>query len=221
MKVSSASRWFVPIGLLALSFIPILAGGARLVQLSVGSPITPEHARFFDAPVPIIFHIVSITLYCILGAFQLSPWHRRRYQRWHRVSGWIVFPSGMVAALTGVWMAHFYAWPLYDGDGLYVIRIVVGLAMALFLCFGIASILRHDSSEHRRWMMRSHALGLGAGTQVLTHLPWFLIPSIRSEGVRTLLMGAGWFINLALVEWVLWRERAWAAHQAVNSRPPL
>ena len=56
-------------------------------------------------------------------------------------------------------------------------------------------------------MMRGFALGLGAGTQVLTHLPWFLFPSIHGELARTLFMGAGWAINLAAVEWILLRER--------------
>ncbi len=46
-------------------------------------------------------------------------------------------------------------------------------------------------------MMRSYALGLGAGTQVLTHLPWYLFPSIHGELARTLFMAAGWGINLA------------------------
>jgi hypothetical protein len=55
-------------------------------------------------------------------------------------------------------------------------------------------------------MMRSYALGLGAGTQVFTHLPWFLFPSIRGELARTLFMGAGWAINVGVAEWLISRE---------------
>jgi uncharacterized membrane protein YozB (DUF420 family) len=79
--------------------------------------------------------------------------------------------------------------------------------MVLFICFGIAAIKRRDIPSHRAWMMRSYALGLGAGTQVLTHLPWFLFPSIQGELARTLLMLAGWVINLAIAEWTLLRGR--------------
>jgi hypothetical protein len=75
--------------------------------------------------------------------------------------------------------------------------------MILFICLGVAAIIRRDIPNHRAWMMRSYALGLGAGTQVLTHLPWFLFPSIQGELARTLLMLAGWVINLAVVEWIL------------------
>jgi len=105
-------------------------------------------------------------------------------------------------------MAHHYPRPHYDGTLLYAIRLVVGSAMVLFMGLGLAAIRRRDVLGHRPWMMRSYALGLGAGTQVLTHLPWFLFPSIQGELTRAVFMGAGWAINLALVEWILMRERA-------------
>ena len=55
-------------------------------------------------------------------------------------------------------------------------------------------------------MMRAYALSLGAGTQVFTHLPWFLIPSLHSESVRILFMGVAWAINLAVVGWLIMRN---------------
>jgi hypothetical protein len=79
--------------------------------------------------------------------------------------------------------------------------------MILFICLGVAAITRRDIPHHRAWMMRSYALGLGAGTQVLTHLPWFLFPGIQGELARTLLMLSGWVINLAVVELILLRGR--------------
>jgi hypothetical protein len=80
--------------------------------------------------------------------------------------------------------------------------------MALFLCLGVIAILRRDIPHHRAWMMRAYAIGLGAGTQALTHLPWFMFPSIQGELARTLCMAAGWAINLAVEEWIILRERA-------------
>ncbi|HEX6941819.1 MAG TPA: hypothetical protein VF128_02760 [Gemmatimonadaceae bacterium] len=29
-------------------------------------------------------------------------------------------------------------------------------------------------AEHGDWMIRAYAIGMGAGTQVLAHLPWFI-----------------------------------------------
>jgi hypothetical protein len=51
-------------------------------------------------------------------------------------------------------------------------------------------------------MVRAYALGLGAGTQVFTHIPWFVFPSIQGEMARTLCMAAGWLINVAVAEWL-------------------
>jgi hypothetical protein len=57
-------------------------------------------------------------------------------------------------------------------------------------------------------MMRGYAIGLGAGTQVLTHVPWFLLLGVPDEFTRALLMGAGWVINLAAAEWIIRKRRA-------------
>jgi len=209
---SAKSEWLTPAGLIALSVVPVVAGTFRLVQLGVGAEITPDNARFFAAPLPVVLHIISVTIYCVLGAFQFAPGFRRRKPNWHRAAGRILVPCGLVAALTGLWMAQFYPPGVnppasFDGPFVYAIRLLAGSAMALFLCLGLAAVLRRDIPRHRAWMMRGFALGLGAGTQVLTHLPWFLFPSIHGELARTLFMGAGWAINLAAVEWILLRER--------------
>jgi hypothetical protein len=55
-------------------------------------------------------------------------------------------------------------------------------------------------------MLRGCALGLGLGAQVVTHLPWYLLPDIQGELARTLLMAAGWAVNLAVAEWAISRE---------------
>ncbi|MFZ1612550.1 MAG: DUF2306 domain-containing protein [Holophaga sp.] len=212
MTTSTKSEWLIPTGLITLSFIPVLAGTFRLIQLGGGAEITQENARFFANPIPAVMHIISATIYCVLGAIQFAPRFRSRKPNWHRIAGIVVVFCGLIAALTGLWMAQFYPRPQFDGTVLYAIRMLVGSAMVLFIYLGMASIWRRDIQSHEAWMMRAFALGLGAGTQALTHLPWFLFPGIRGELTRAILMGAGWAINLALVEWILLREREKVHH---------
>ena len=217
MNPPAKSEWLIPAGLIALSFIPIVAGTFRVVGLGSGVEITADNARFFAAPLPVVMHIISTVIYCVLGAFQFSPSFRRRKPNWHRAAGRILIPCGLVVALSGLWMTQFYPPVNYppvnfDGPVLYAIRLLVGSAMALCLCLGFAAIRKRDISHHRAWMMRSYALGLGAGTQVFTHLPMFLFPSIQGELARTLCMGAGWAINLAVAEWLISRERRRQLH---------
>ena len=213
MTFSAKSEWSIPAGLIALSFIPVLAGNIRLIELGSGAQLTIANARFFAAPLPIVLHIICVTIYSVLGAFQFATGFRQRNPNWHRTAGRILIPLGLVVALTGLWMTQFYPRGTnppasFDGPLLYAIRILVGSSMILFICFGIAAIKRRDIPQHRAWMMRSYALALGAGTQVLTHIPWFLFPNIQGELARALLMLSGWVINLAIAEWILLRGRS-------------
>jgi uncharacterized membrane protein len=215
MTSSPKSDWLIITGLIALSLAPVAGGAVRLVELGGGAEVTPDNARFFAAPLPVVLHIVSSVVFCVLGAFQFAPGFRRRNPDWHRMAGRILVPCGLVSALTGLWMtqAHppaSFTGPLpasYDGPFLYAIRLFAGSAMACSLVLGVTAVLRRDLPRHRAWMIRGYAIGLGAGTQAFTHLPWFLFPDIRGETARALCMAAGWAINLAVAEWLIARER--------------
>ena len=85
-------------------------------------------------------------------------------------------------------------------------RLLFGTAMLVSIVLGFTAIRRRGVARHRAWMMRAYAIGLGAGTQVLTLLAGELIASPPSELSRALLMGAGWVINLAVAEWAIRRH---------------
>lgn len=206
---STRSDWLIPAALISLSLVPALAGTARLAQLAGGAEITPGNARFFAAPLPVLLHIPAAIAYSILGAFQFSAGFRRRRRAWHRVAGRILIPCGLVVALSGLWMAHFYPWPQGDGQILYLERLVFGSAMVLSIVLGIGAIQRRDFVAHGAWMTRAYAIGLGAGTQVLTHLPWFVFVEGRpGELPRAVMMGAAWAINVVVAEWIIQNRMA-------------
>ena len=199
---SRRSDWLVPALLILLSLVPAVAGTARLAQLAGGAE-TADNARFFAQPIPVVLHILVVIPYSIVGAFQFSPGFRRRNRPWHRAAGRVLGVCGLVAALTGLWMAHFYPWPEGDGLGVYVERLVFGTAMVVSILLGIDAVRRRDFKAHGAWMLRGYAIGLGAGTQVLTHLPWVILVGKPGESARTLLMGAGWVINVIVAEWII------------------
>jgi len=204
---SRRSDWLVPVGLIMLSLVPAAAGTARLGQLGRGGPITPENARFFAMPVPVVLHILSVIPYSMLGAFQFSQSFRRRHRRWHRVAGRVLGVCGLMVALTGLWMSHFYPWPKGDGEALYVLRLVFGTAMLASMVLGLDAIRRRNFNAHGDWMIRAYAIGMGAGTQVLTHLPYFVFVGTPDESTRAILMAAGWVINVVVAEWVIRKGR--------------
>jgi uncharacterized membrane protein len=202
-QASRASEWFVPAGLLLLSFIPIAGGAFRLTQLAGGAQITPANARFFASPLPVVLHVFSVTIFSLLGAFQFAPGFRRRHLAWHRAAGRILIPSGLMVALCGLWMTLFYPWPKGDGELLYGFRLLFGSLMLVSILLGVAAIQRRNFVQHGHWMMRGYALGLGAGTQALTLMAWEVFLGKPEEFPRALLMGASWVINLIVAEWII------------------
>ena len=204
LQKNNKYEWLIPAALIFLSLVPALAGTARLVELSSDAEITQANARFFDSPLPVVLHIIGATLYSILGAFQFASNLRRRKTRWHRFIGkWVLVPGGIAVALSGLWMNQFYNLPEIDGEFLYIQRVFFGFAMFVSIVLGAFAVRRRDYKAHGDWMMRGYAIGLGAGTQVFTHLPWVLFLGAPDELTRALLMGAGWVINLAVAEWVI------------------
>ncbi|GGL15782.1 membrane protein [Sphaerisporangium melleum] len=179
----------------------------RLNELIGGAAVTADNARYFASPLPVVLHIVSVTIYSILGALQFAPRFRRRRPGWHRAAGRLLIPCGLLAAVTGMWMALFYPPTVNDSGVLVVMRVVVGTAMAGCILLGLAAVRRRDFARHQAWMVRGYALGMGAGTQLLTHLPWFVLYGTPDSFPRAVLMGAGWLINIVVAEWVLRRRR--------------
>ncbi|GAA0968229.1 DUF2306 domain-containing protein [Acrocarpospora macrocephala] len=192
-----------PVALITLSFVPVVAGAIRLTELTGGAAITPENARFFEAPLPVALHIVGASTYCVLGAFQFVPGFRRRRPGWHRAAGRLLIVCGLLAALTGLWMTLFSPLPAGDDGLLSGFRILFGTAMAACILLGLAAIRRRDITRHRAWMIRGYAIGQGAGTQALIHLPAMLLIGTPVGLTRTLLLGAAWVINLAVAEWII------------------
>lgn len=204
---AGSAKWVVA-GLLLLSAIPLAAGAFRLSQLAGDAEITPANARFFASPAPVVLHIASVSLYAVLGAFQFVPSLRRRRHGWHRASGWVVIPSGLLAALSGLWMTLLYRMPAHDGAAVYGLRLLFGSAMLLSLLCGIAALRRREYAQHGSWMLRAYAIGMGAGTQVLTGVVASMLVDPPTELSRALLMGGAWLINLALAEWIIRRRTA-------------
>lgn len=200
----------IPALLLALSAVPMLGGILRLASFSHHTTHTVENARFLESPLPILVHIASVSIYCLLGAFQFSVPLRQRWPLGHRRAGKLLALCGLLVGLTGIWMTLFYPIPrALQGALLYAVRLGVGVAMVVSIALGWRRILQRDVRRHEAWMIRAYALGQGAGTQVLILLPWMLLSRESSGLTRDLLMTLSWMINIAVAESLIgWRGRA-------------
>jgi hypothetical protein len=209
----------VPALLVLLSLIPSLGGIARMMSVARDTTVTLDNARFLHAPTPIIFHVICATLYCLLGAFQFTPAFRTRWPGVHRRAGRVLAVCGLLTGITGVWMTAFYAIPVgMQGPLLYWVRLIVGSAMTASIVIAWRSILQRKVPRHEAFMIRAYALGQGAGTQVVTLLPWILITREETGLTRDLLMTLAWAINAVAAEAIIRRRvkaRGKIATQAV------
>jgi hypothetical protein len=213
----SRPQWPAPTGLILLSLIPVIFGALRLTELTSGAAITPQNARFFASPVPVVTHIVSVTVYSLLGAFQFVPSLRGR-RGWHRVSGFILIPAGLLAALSGLWMSAFY--PLPDGHTDVPLRLFFGTAMLLSIVLGLVAVRQRDFVRHSAWMTRAYAIALGAGTQAVVGITWLLLVGPSDVPTRAALLGAGWVINVAVAEHVIRRRARKSPRRTVSTPSP-
>ncbi|MFE4194274.1 DUF2306 domain-containing protein [Paenarthrobacter sp. NPDC056912] len=207
------AQWAAPVALIVLSLIPVIAGAARLSELTGSATVTPQNARFFGSPIPVVTHIITVTVYSLLGALQFAPSLRPGKRSWHRRAGRILVPAGLLAALSGLWMSMFYTLPEGDGPALLVLRLIFGSAMVASIILGLFAIRRRDYATHGAWMTRAYAIALGAGTQALVILSWMLVAGPTDETMRAVLMGASWVINLGVAEYTI-RRRARTSPQA-------
>jgi hypothetical protein len=195
--------------LIVLSLVPAIAGSVRIAELSSGPQVTPENARYVAMPLPVVLHIITVIPFSILGALQFVPGFRRNRPGWHRITGRLLVGCGLVLGLTGLWMNIGVLYPRLPGDGLALelIRLVVAPVMLVELVLGFVAIRRRQIHRHRAWMIRAYALAMGAGTQVLTNLPWLLLVGTPEGPARAGLMAAGWVINAGFAEWLIRRRR--------------
>ena len=205
--------WLVPLGLIALSVVPIIAGSLRLVELSGGAAILPAKPT---SPLPLVLHIASASIYSVLGAFQFSAGLRRRRPGWHRTAGRLLVVLGLMVALSALWLT--VSTPRFEGSGvLYqAFRLVFGSAMVLSIVLGFLAIRRRDVPRHRAWMIRAYAIALAAGAQVFTLGIGEAIVG-KGDTSNALFAGAGWVINLAVAEWIIRRR---PARRVVSARVP-
>lgn len=196
------AEWLILSALFIYSFIPVVGSLLRLQEIAGGPTIVPENPRVTADPLPAVLHLTGVILFCYLGALQFLSSIRRHAPDWHRISGKIVAFSGIISALSGAWMTHFYAFPAQlQGTPLYYARMIVSAGMMLFIILGVMAARRKKLADHRSWMIRAYAIGLGASTQGFLGLTWLLLSGTEAVDTnRDILMISAWLINLVIAE---------------------
>jgi uncharacterized membrane protein len=214
--VKAASTWLIPAGLLGLAAIPVVAGSLRLGEMAGGPALVPDGERVLASPAALATHIVTVTLFGVLGAFQFAPGLRRRRRGLHRIMGRVVIPAGLISAWSGLWLTFSLAPTEVDSTALSAVRVLVVAFMTAALVLGFRAVLRRDLTEHRAWMIRGYAIGMAAGTQAFTLGAWQSVAGTMTASSRFSMMLLAWLLNAAAAELII-RRRTTPAQRT----PPL
>ena len=194
------SGWLAITGLVLLGTLPVIGGVLRLGEVGSGS----ETDLLWTSIVAIVAHIVAMTLFCLLGAFQFSPALRIR-RGWHRTAGRVLIPAGFIAALASIWLAVFFGGPPQE-FALAMVRLVFAVPMIIFLVMAVISIAHRDFAAHGAWMTRAYAIAVSGGTQALVVALW-TIPMGEVDALgEARLVAAGFVINSVVAELLIRRR---------------
>jgi len=177
-----------------------------VLELAGGPAIAPENPRASATPFPIILHILSSFFFCLLGAIQFLPSIRLRHPAAHRAFGRVVAVAGSLSAASGLWMTHFYSFPIsLQGNLLYWARIILGSLMIGFIVWSVVAIRSRKVLQHGAYMLRAYAIGQGASTQTFIGIGWIILYGTEATGpLRDAMMVFAWAINLLIAEALIW-----------------
>lgn len=143
----------------------------------------------------VAIHFVSATLFALIVPLQAWGSLRARRRGLHRALGRVGAASGAVMAVSG--LATVYTAPGRPVSEVIFMTSIFAV-FAVFLALGVREAMARNIAEHRAWMARMIATGLGAVTQRLVFAP--LAAAIGIDGRETF-----WhvFISAAWIAWAL------------------
>ena len=204
MRTSRAITLRGPLGIALLGAVPALPGAFVLAGILQGADaggflFDMVQPHYFTSPEPIVIHIASGIVFCVLAPFQFSTRLRMRYRTLHRVAGRVAMIAGLLFAITAIVLmgrppAAPELWLHYSA------MIVGGFGAGLSLCLSFLAIRRGDVNAHRHWMRRAIAFGLLGASRILFDLiliPIFGYETPTSEGISVWLAIA---LNLYVAE---------------------
>ncbi|WNV83408.1 DUF2306 domain-containing protein [Umezawaea sp. Da 62-37] len=204
--------WVVPLMVvtvvfLAFSLPPYLTLDATRARLPIRADAPGQYPL-------LVLHILFGSVALLTSCLQVWPWFRGRYRVAHRRIGRVyvfagVLPSAVLAIPTSV---YGHSGPVGAAG-----NVVLAVLWQATTTVGFRMARERRFAEHRRWMIRSFALG----TSIVANRVWLvvlliaLLPSGASEAefataTRHATVAAvwlSWVANLVIAEWWIARSR--------------
>jgi uncharacterized membrane protein len=152
--------------------IAVLIG---IVVVSIGIRLTTDWPNILAGTVPdddfaeryvahpwiSYLHIGLGAVYLVGAPLQLSRRFRTRHYPVHRRLGRVLLACGLLSGVFAVIFGLLYSW---GGPIEASATLAFGLWFLASLVLAFRAIRRDDVRQHRRWMIRAFAVGVGIGT---------------------------------------------------------
>lgn len=185
------------------TFIPIISAPIRMFQV-LTDQLPPDAIKFTAVPWTLFLHSLGGMLFGILGPIQFSRAIKNRFGKFHRITGRIFVVAGMMLGFSALHLLT--AFPNDTTWVLVIARAIAGLGLVFTLTLALLAIINRDFSQHRNWMIRAYAIGMGAAAIAFIQLPIFLMRGKALDGYfADSLFVLSWIINLTIAELVIRR----------------
>jgi uncharacterized membrane protein len=141
-----------------LSAIMIIVAVRRIVHLFL--PVAELDVGFARHRFITMVHVAGGIAFVLLGPFQFMAGVRRRRTNLHRWMGRVFLADSLLIGVTALIMSPQMA---IGGALETAATFVFGVAFLFALWRGFTAIRARRIAEHRRWMIRAYAIGLGVG----------------------------------------------------------
>jgi uncharacterized membrane protein len=117
--------------------------------------------RYVRHPWLAYVHIAPGVVYLLGAPLQLAYRIRSRHHTFHRRLGRVLLTAGLISGAFAIGLG--YVMP-FGGTGEAVASYLFGSWFLASLLLAFRAIRRDDVVNHRRWMIRAFAMGVGVGT---------------------------------------------------------
>jgi uncharacterized membrane protein len=148
-----------------------------------------------------LLHILTGAGFLALVPLQLSRRLRARNPRIHRITGRVAIALASASGLSGLFFGLLH--PIAGSAEQVIISAIGGFLLAA-VWLALFHIRAGRVPEHREWMLRAIAAGLGIATVRIVALPLDLTLAPRGVDPRAifaLALAIGWGVTLAVAEW--------------------
>lgn len=194
-----------------LTLVPVLVNGYTPPAVST-NPVAAQFAALDDLfahyPILTLVHILPGLLFMLLGPLQFSTSLRARHLKWHRWSGRVYLVCSLIIGVSAFVMS--IAMPAIGGST----QAVATTVFSLYFLFGLGKaywhIIHHEITQHRRWMIRSFAIGLAVAT--IRPIIGIFFASSRVSGLTPhdffgIAFWIGFLLHLIVAElWIGWTQ---------------